>query len=80
MNLKIFESTFYNSLNLPGNSISEIKDKIGEEDIRYLIERREKYLPRVKGYFGVNFRSLEFEVGTGYPQVFSFGVGYRFKI
>ena len=48
LNLKIFESTFYN-MDLSSKKVEE--DIKGEEDIRYLIERREKYLPRVKGYF-----------------------------
>lgn len=57
------EATFEN----PGNHI------------KYLLERGTKVLPRVKGYFGVDYNNFEFEVGAGYPQLITVGVGYRFK-
>lgn len=47
--------------------------------IKYLLERGTKVLPRVKGYFGVDYNNFEFEVGAGYPQLITVGVGYRFK-
>lgn len=47
--------------------------------IKYLLERGTEVLPRVKGYFGVDYNNFEFEVGAGYPQLITVGVGYRFK-
>ena len=46
---------------------------------KYVIERRTKLLPRVKGYIGVDYNNFEFEIGAGYPQIVTVGIGYRFK-
>ena len=72
---KIFESTIHDNI-YNGNGSDDFK---GKEAYRFLIERRTKVLPRVKGYFGVDYNNFEFEVGAGYPQLITVGVGYRFK-
>ena len=72
---KIFESTIHDNI-YNGNGSDDFK---GKEAYRFLIERRTKYLPRVKGYFGVDYNNFEFEIGAGYPQFITVGVGYRFK-
>ena len=72
---KIFESTIHDNV-YTGDGSDDFK---GKEAYRFLIERRTKYLPRTKGYFGVDYNNFEFEVGAGYPQLITVGVGYRFK-
>lgn len=65
-------------VSLSARSVEATSDD-GTGKIKYLLERGTKVLPRVKGYFGVDYNNFEFEVGAGYPQLITVGVGYRFK-
>ncbi len=65
-------------VSLSARSVEATFENPGDH-IKYLLERGTKVLPRVKGYFGVDYNNFEFEVGAGYPQLITVGVGYRFK-
>lgn len=38
----------------------------------------EKFLPKADFYVGVGYKNIEFQIGAGYPKVFSAGIGIRF--
>ncbi|WP_068268362.1 hypothetical protein [Caviibacter abscessus] len=54
------------------------KEKIGYSR-KYILERRKLILPHARGYFGVDYKNFEIELGAGYPKFITFGIGYRFK-
>ncbi|WP_197407538.1 hypothetical protein, partial [Caviibacter abscessus] len=59
-------------------AISSNTSSVGYEGT-YRIERRKYVLPHARGYFGVDYKNFEFEIGAGYPKFITFGFGYRFK-
>ncbi|WP_068268359.1 hypothetical protein [Caviibacter abscessus] len=48
-------------------------------DLKFVLERRKFILPHARGYFGVDYKNFEIELGAGYPKFITFGFGYRFK-
>lgn len=58
----------------------EIKNK-KDNSYKYTLERRKNRVrPKLKGYVGINYKGFETEIGFGYPQFVTFGVGYRFNL
>ncbi|WP_068268364.1 hypothetical protein [Caviibacter abscessus] len=48
-------------------------------NFKYVLERRKFVLPHARGYFGIDYKNFEIEVGAGYPKFITLGFGYRFK-
>lgn len=55
-------------------------NKGSNQTLVYLLEKRKKRIhPKVKGYTGINYKGFEAEIGLGYPQIITIGLGYRFN-